>query len=262
MRKKWYLISFTALFVTTSVTLTACGNATNESGTAPISVQPQTSISGTDNSITVNSSEQVSVAPDIAKVVYAVQTQAADAAECQNKNAEDIQKVLELLKTLGIQETSIQTSDYNMGPVYDYSNNTETLKGYQATSTLTVSDLPLEGLGEFLTQSVSSGINTVESVSYEASKYDEAYQEALKLAVASAYSKAAALAEAGKCSVGNVMSIIENSNYSEERYTDNAMKNSINVEKGVGMMATEDTLDIMPGEIDVQVDITVQYQIS
>ena len=111
---------------------------------APIAAAPAADF-GT-NSITVNSSEKVSVVPDIAEVVYCVRTNAREASACQQQNAESVGQVIELLKSLGIEETSIQTSDYNMNPVYDYSSNTARLTGYESITTLTVSDLPIDGI--------------------------------------------------------------------------------------------------------------------
>ena len=69
------------------------------------------------HSITVNSSEKVAVEPDIAQVEYAVRTEASDAAACQQNNTESVSQVIDLLRSLNIQETSIQTSNYYMNPV-------------------------------------------------------------------------------------------------------------------------------------------------
>ena len=61
---------------------------------------------------------------------------------------------------------------------------------------ITVSDIPIDQAGEILSQSVTAGVNQIESVTYFSSQYDENYQEALKGAVAMARSKAEAMAEA------------------------------------------------------------------
>ncbi len=220
------------------------------------------SLGGSQNTITVNSTEKVTIVPDIAEVVYAVRTEAKDAAACQQKNTEDVNQVIELLKNLGVAETSIQTSDYYMYPVYNYSNNTQRITGYEATTTLTVSDLSIDNLGNILTESVNAGINNIQSITYQSSRYDEGYTEALKLAVASAGNKAAALAEAGGCSIGNVASIRENSNYSEARYTDNALASQMRSYEATKQMALEDAAGIMPGEVDIEVNITVEYFIK
>lgn len=213
------------------------------------------------NSISVNSSEKVTVVPDIAQVEYSVRTEAGDAAACQQKNTEAVSQVIELLKTLNVVEASIQTSDYYMNPVYNYSGNTPRVTGYEAVTTLTVSDLPIDGLDEILSQSVSNGINTIRSITYQASKYDESYQQALTTAVESAHRKAEALADAAGCQVGSVINIRETSGYSQERYSDYALTGRYAAAKQEMSMAMEDNAGIMPGEIQVEASIVVEYQI-
>lgn len=213
------------------------------------------------NSISVNSSEKVTVVPDIAQVEYSVRTEAGDAAACQQKNTEAVSQVIELLKTLNVDEASIQTSDYYMNPVYNYSGNTPRVTGYEAVTTLTVSDLPIDGLDEILSQSVSNGINTIRSITYQASKYDESYQQALTTAVESAHRKAEALADAAGCQVGSVINIRETSGYSQERYSDYALTGRYAAAKQEMSMAMEDNAGIMPGEIQVEASIVVEYQI-
>lgn len=248
-----------ALCTTSAMLLIACGS---KSPDTPDTIAV-TSTDSVRNTITVNSTEKVSVVPDIAEIVYAVQTEASDAADCQKKNAEAVDQVIELLKGLGVEETSIQTSDYYMSPVYSYENNTQKLRGYEAATTLTVSDLPIDSLGNILTQSVREGINTVRSISYQSSQYDSSYQEALTLAMASAKAKAEVLAQAGGCGLGSVAGVVENSNYSEARYTDNALNSAM---RSAGNMkeelVVEDLSSIMPGEIEVEVNITVEYLIQ
>lgn len=213
------------------------------------------------NSISVNSNEKVTVVPDIAQVEYSVRTEAGDAAACQQKNTEAVSQVIELLKTLNVDEASIQTSDYYMNPVYNYSGNTPRVTGYEAVTTLTVSDLPIDGLDEILSQSVSNGINTIRSITYQASKYDESYQQALTTAVESAHRKAEALADAAGCQVGSVINIRETSGYSQERYSDYALTGRYAAAKQEMSMAMEDNAGIMPGEIQVEASIVVEYQI-
>lgn len=233
--------------------------ASNSASISSLTVSP---LANSQNTITVNSTEKITVVPDIAEVVYAVRTEAKDAATCQQKNTEDVNQVTELLKSLGVAETSIQTSDYYMYPIYNYSNNTQRITGYEATTALTVSDLSIDNLGNILTESVNAGINNIQSITYQSGQYDEGYAEALKLAVASAKAKASALAEAGGCSIGGVASIRENSNYSEARYTDNALTNQMRSYGAVKEMALEDASAIMPGEVDIEVNITVEYFIQ
>ncbi len=239
--------------------------AKNSSSDAAANAAPVFTVSSLDNSkhtITVNSSEKVTVIPDIAEVVYAVRTEAKDAAACQQKNTEDVNQVIDLLKSLGIAETSIQTSNYYMQPVYNYSNNTQRITGYEATATLTVSDLPIDGLGNILSESVKAGINNIQSITYQSSKYDEGYANALTLAMESAKNKAGVLAQAGGCTLGGIAGICENSNYGEARYTDYALSSQMRSYGAIKQMAEDESLNIMPGEVDIEVNITVEYFIQ
>lgn len=234
--------------------------ATSVSSAIEIAATPTNKIVGyPGNTIQVNSSEKVTVIPDIAEIVYSVRTENKDAATCQQNNNEAVSQVLTLLQGLGIEETSIQTSDYYMHPIYSYKNNTTKVTGYEATTTLTVSDLPIDGLGEILTQSVSTGINTVQSITYQASQYDECYQEALTAAINTAYQKAKSMADAAGCSIGPVISLQETSGYSEARYTDYARTNQFNAAKEEAL--ADLSASIMPGEIEVEAGIVAEYQL-
>lgn len=211
------------------------------------------------NTIRVNSSEKVTVIPDIAEVVYSVRTETKEASDCQQNNNDAVAQVIQLLMNLGIKETSVQTSDYYMHPIYSYKNNTTKVVGYEATTTLTVTDLPIDDLDNILTQSVVSGINTINSITYQASKYDECYSEALTAAINSAYQKAETMALAAGCHIGHVISIEETSGYSEARYTDYARVGQLNAAKEEAL--ADSAKSIMPGEIEVEAGIVVEYQL-
>lgn len=152
------------MILTAACILSACGQSSapaQESSAPSATPMPEEtasllsqSLPESGNTISVNSSESVSVIPDIAQIVYSVRSQAKEPADCQQKNSQSVSSVIELLKELGVSESSIRTSDYYMNPVYDYSGNTAKVTGYEAVISLTVSDLPIDGLDELLARSV------------------------------------------------------------------------------------------------------------
>ena len=100
--KKLYLLLATTLL---TAGLTGCGSsrsggqaaqdlpAAKDTGSQPAPEIPASPAApspaggyGT-NSITVNSSEKVTVIPDIAEIVYAVRTEAKEPSDCQHQNA-------------------------------------------------------------------------------------------------------------------------------------------------------------------------------
>lgn len=78
-----------------------------------------------EGTLTVVSSESVVVTPDMAEVVFGITTEDADAAACQQKNAEQLNGFVEYLKAQGISESSIMTSSFSLNPQYDWSGNTQ-----------------------------------------------------------------------------------------------------------------------------------------
>ena len=96
-----------------------------------------------DNRITVSGMEEVKAVPDMAQIQYSVYTQAATAQECQEENAQNVNQTLETLKGLGVEEKSIQTSDYGLSPIYDWNSGRQKITGYQMSTSITVSDIPV-----------------------------------------------------------------------------------------------------------------------
>lgn len=233
-----------------AVAATACG-----SSAAPYIPETVTIQDAEQNVIKVTGREEVRTVPDMAEIVFSVDTQEKDAADCQAKNTEEVNKVIELLKGLGIEETSIQTSDVSLNPMYDWSKNKQTLIGYEMRTGLTVTDVPLDLVGKVLNGAVNVGINNIQSISYQASNYDESYQEALKLAIASAQRKAESMAEAGGCSLGGISNIEEHAANQEIKYS------NYTVGEAKQMLRSTEDMSVMPGEVSIEAFVTVEFMI-
>lgn len=209
--------------------------------------------------ISVNSTETVTAQPDIAEIELTVYSQAADAKACQAQNSTDLQSVLDALKAQGIEETSIQTSSFGLSPVYDW-NDGKTITGYEMESEIVVKDVPIDSSGAVLTAAVNAGANRIDSVSYLCSTFDEKYEEALRMAIESAKVKAQAMAEAGGCTAGSVVSMEELSSSQQARYT---KASSMAVETAAaGMAADESGIDVLGGEVEIEASVNVDFEIK
>lgn len=206
--------------------------------------------------ITVTGKEEVKVVPDMTEIRYGVYSQAQTASQCQEDNAKQLDQTIETLKGLGVEETSIQTSAYGLSPIYDWNSGDRTITGYEMNTEITVSDIPIDQAGEILSQSVTAGVNQIESVTYFSSQYDESYQEALKGAVAMARSKAEAMAEASGKKLSSVVDIQEYGYNPQARYSSyNAPAAKMAVEE----TAAASDMAVMPGEVSVEAQVTVTY---
>lgn len=229
--------------------LTACSQTASVPGTVKVQ-------NVDDNVVRVNSREQIKVEPDIAEIVYGVYSQASDAQTCQTQNNTDLEKVIELLKSQGVEEKYIQTSNYGLSPVYDWEAG-KTITGYEMNTDVTVSNIPLEKVGALLSESVNAGINSINSVTYKSSKYDESYQQALAKAVESAKAKATSMEAAGGYKLGRIVNI--------EEYGSSHSARSNGYEAGAGVMKEEMAvadMAVMPGEIEIEANISVEFAIE
>ncbi len=251
--------------VTTSMpdvlTVQVVGNETGEAGLE----QTGTAGSGqTDaaemRTVTVTAAETVKVAPDMARIIYEITTEDKDAEVCQQKNSETLDAVLAYLKDQGVEEKSIQTSDFSLNPQYEYpGNGRQVLVGYEMDTQLTVSDVPMEQVGELLTGAVSAGVSRIQDVSYYASGYDEAYDRALALAMEMAKEKAESIAHAGGCQVTDVLSVTESADRQSGRYVDSGISRNL-----MAKAAAEDSvaeMAVMAGEMEIEAEITVVYRL-
>ncbi len=240
-----------ALLAVGAVSMTACAG---QSAGMPDTINVQ---NVENNVISVNSREQVKVEPDMAEIVYSVYSQASDAQTCQTQNNTDLNKVLELLKSQGVAEASIQTSNYGLNPIYNWEEG-KTISGYEMTTAVTVSDIPIDQVGTLLSESVDAGVNSIDSVSYLSSSYDKAYQEALAKAIESAKVKAQAMAAAGGCTLGKVVNIQEYGDYQEARYNSYTSRGAGAAQKEMGVA----DMSVMPGQVEIEANITVEFSIE
>lgn len=249
--RKHFTQTAVILAAVSAIGLTAC---TQGSTTAPI---PDTiKVENVkDNVITVQSTEEVKVVPDMAELAFSVTTQAADAKACQEQNSKDLDNVISFLKGTGIAETSIQTSNYGLDPIYDW-NSGRTITGYEMNTTITVSDIPIDQAGTLISSSVEAGINSISQVTYLSSKYDETYQQALKNAIASAKVKAEAIAEAGGCTLGPVVHVEEYNDNQIARYS--TYKNAAVEDMAAGAAS----MSVEPGQLSVEARVTVEFEIQ
>lgn len=232
-----------------AASLSGCGAGGEVSAPDVITVP-----SGQGNVITVSGSETVKVVPDMAQIRFGITTQAEDAKTCQDNTNKDLSRVLQFLKDSGIPDESIQTSNYGMNPIYDYSSG-RTAVGYEMQATILVSDVTLDQAAVLLTACVDKGINNIDSVSYTSSQYKECYEEALVQAIAEARHKAQALAEASGRALGEVVRIEELSSQSAQYDSSYVARSMTNGLMGADMV-------IEPGQVSVEAIVSVDFALQ
>ncbi len=120
-----------------------------------------------ERTIMVQGQGKVTAKPDIAVINMGMTSEAATVAEAQKKNTEVMNSLVTKLKDLGVDSADIQTTNYNIYPQYDYTQDKgQVLKGYQVNQSLTVKIRNLEKANDVLALAGQVGANNVSGIQF------------------------------------------------------------------------------------------------
>lgn len=166
--------------------------------------------------ITVTGQGKAASPPDMATINSGVATTAATAKEALAANNVAMEKLMEVLKSRGIESKDIQTSGFGVYPEYARrnpgqrgSNNEARITGYRVNNNVTVRVRNLPRLGEILDALVESGSNRISGVSFSISEPRAIQNKARMDAVDDARGRAELYAQATGARVGKVIAISE-----------------------------------------------------
>ena len=170
--------------------------------------------SGSDDArrtVTVSGVGKVSAVPDMARVTTGVTTQAETAGQALTANTAAMTKLFEVLKEAKIEKRDIQTSNFNVSPVYerDPQRRTNRVSGYRVSNQVNIRVRKIEELGDILDALVRAGSNQISGVSFDVENQSGIMDGARKLAVQDAKSKAKTLCGEADVRIGKVLSISE-----------------------------------------------------
>jgi uncharacterized protein YggE len=170
---------------------------------------------GTARLITVTGAGSVELPPDMATISLGVTTQGDTAASALASNSQALARVLDRLRSAGIEERDLQTSNLSLNPNWTSvdPNQPATITGYIASNQLTIRVRVLASLGAVLDAAVSDGANSVNGLSFGLAEPRAAQDSARKAAVADAIARATLLVEAAGARLGPVQSISEGGNF-------------------------------------------------
>jgi uncharacterized protein YggE len=167
--------------------------------------------------ISVSGQGEASVAPDMALLSLSVVRNGKTAEEALSSNSAAMKEVLASLRSDGIADRDIQTSNFSIHPQYRQSEPKDgvveppQVVGYAVSNMLMLKVRDLGKLGELIDSSVRLGVNQGGQISFTNDKPDAVLTEARKAAVADALTKARTLTEAAGVKLGRILEINENS---------------------------------------------------
>ena len=168
--------------------------------------------SAPERSLAVTGTGSVKLAPDLAVVTLAVQTQDADVGEAVGENNRRMGRVMAAIEELGVPGGDVRTTFYNVTAQTkfdEFGNPTAEVASYLVDNTIEIRFRKLDQLGTLLQAALTKGANSVQGVSFTVEDPAEALQEARVEAMEDAGRQAGLLAEKSGVELGKIRSVSE-----------------------------------------------------
>ena len=176
-----------------------------------LSLAPLTAAVAETATLTVTGMATVETVPDLATLSLGVTTMGPTAGAAMKANSDAVAAVIARLKTTGVADRDIQTSNLSLNPnwVPNASGTASEIQGYMATNMVTIRIRALDTTGAVLDAAIADGANSLNGLYFGLQDPRPAEDEARTLAVADALARAALLAGAAGTTLGPILSITD-----------------------------------------------------
>lgn len=214
------------------------------------------------NSITTTKSDtfnvtgegKVTIKPDIAFISVGIQANGSSVKSVQEQINSVINKVSESVKGLGVDSKDIQTRNYSINPDYDYTGGNQRIKGYIASTNLSIKVREIDKVNEVIDAATGNGANQVGGISFDVDDRTKAENEARQKAVEEAKKKAQNAASIAGFKLGRII------NYSESFAGYPGPIPLTKTQDAIGGL--ENPTRVEPGSTDVTVVVTLSYELQ
>lgn len=146
-----------------------------------------------ERTLAVEAEGKVTVNPDIAITTMGMIAEGKTVAEAQQKNTDVMNKLLGKVTELGVDKKDVQTTNYNIYPLYDYTNGKQTIRGYQVSQSVTIKVRNLDKANAVLALAGEVGANNVSGLQFTIDDREKLREQARQLALKKVAEKRLAL---------------------------------------------------------------------
>ncbi len=210
------------------------------------------------NQFSVAATGRVFAKPDIANLTVGVKTEAkSTAALAVKENTNKMNEIIKALKDIGIEEKDIQTTNYNLSPVYDWTDKSgQRLKGYEVNQNVNIKIRNLDKIGDAIAKTTEKGANQIGNIAFTIDDEFALRNEARAEAIKKAKEKAESIVSATGINLGKIVNVYEN-----QVYYPSAINYSKEMALGIGGGGVP-APDIQAGENEVVVETTVVWEVK
>jgi len=206
--------------------------------------------------VRVVGTSEVKMAPDRAVIELGVEKQNASASLAKQSADVAARKILEDLRTSGIDEKDIQTTFLSLHPQFNYHKGMR-ISYFVAEQTLTITVRDISKLDTLLESLIKAGGNRIDSIQYEISDLRKYRDQARELAMKAAREKAQALAQALGQDIGKAQ-YIEEVPESSYQYSGLVANSYLETSRG----RSKSTSSTASGENRVSASVQVSFELN
>lgn len=209
---------------------------------------------GQQEGISVSGQGSVTLAPDTAILNLGVSVLRPSARQARDDAAQAMDALLSSLKSNGIEDDDIKTSQFSISPEIDFRDGQQEIRGYRVTNLVSAKVRDIERIGEIIDEAVDAAGDPVQvgGIAFTVDDPTEPLKQARASAMADAKAKAQALADLADVDLGRPIFISESSFGAPP------------VPFAAPLPAAERAelaTPIQPGELEVTVSVQVVYAI-
>lgn len=219
------------------------------------------------STLNVSARGEIQLAPDTAIVNFSVETAGESFEQVVSDNRDRMQQVMAALSRLGIPEERIQTTSFDVTPKYappprrrpnePVKHEPPKILGYTARNGLKVEVRDLDKVGAVADQALKAGANHFNGIQWIVRERHPVYLQALAQAAKKAKEKARTLAHSLDIRLVKLLTVQEGGSHVPTPRPSFA-KASMLMADG----AAESSVPMSPGEIKVQAQISLLYEIE
>jgi uncharacterized protein YggE len=229
----------------------------------PADVTTQT-VCDSSRSIQVSGTAVVNVVPDRVLIQLGVQSNGLTTQKVQQANTATISRVVNTIKSLGVDAKDIATDWYVIEPLYEDYDSLH-IKGYRINNMVAITLREITKVNDVIAAALAAGANQVANVEFYTSQLRTYRDQARALAVQAATEKALALTEAAGAGTGCVLNISENTwsyfnggwyGNNQNQWTQNVVQNAAPA-SGEGALTEAGPVSL--GQISVRAEVNVSF---
>ncbi|MEK7546898.1 MAG: SIMPL domain-containing protein [Patescibacteria group bacterium] len=208
--------------------------------------------------LAVTAEGKTTVSPDIAEVSFSVVSQGINPEKLASDNNDKMAAVIGNIKSNGVDEKDIKTTNYDLQPNYNYDKYTgqSYIYGYTLTQTVFVKIRDLNKVAAVIGGVTPLGINQIGGVSFRIDDPDKFLGQAREDAFKKAKDKAEEIASANGVRLGKVVTISEYQNTPISYFA----KSSISEVGGFGGAVSVPSIE--PGTQELKINVSVTYSLQ